>query len=147
MFSFIKRNVKFVVTIGISVIIIAGLTTALIITNAGRGGGRERSRERVQAQVELTEEQIAERVENARERLAQKLADGTITQEEYDERLAAIESGECSVLDRNRDRGNRRGSRDGDTSPHRSERGMTDEQKADESEPGLYGEENPDATE
>jgi len=111
MLEFIKRNVKFVVTIGVSFLIIAGLTTALIVTNVGggRGHGRDHGREwsRETMQVEMTEEQIAQRTERARERLEQKLADGSITQEEYDERLAAIESGEYPVS--GRERGSRRG--------------------------------------
>ncbi|MCL2425852.1 MAG: hypothetical protein FWD05_05900 [Oscillospiraceae bacterium] len=127
--GFIKRNLKMVITTSVAVLVIAGLSTALVLTNlgsSGRGGSRggramatsytQRSEERSErsertsrgcgeedcergnragrSRVELTEEQIAERAENARERLAQKLADDEITQEEYEERLAAIEAGD-----------------------------------------------------
>ena len=136
--DFIKRNVKFVVTIGVSFLIIAGLTTALIVTNVG-GGGRDRNRDRDRSRdsirMELTEEQIAERTENARERLEQRLAEGRITQEEFNERSAAIESGEYPAFERNRSRDHRRDrDRDGTRSSNRSERGMTDEMKADKAE-------------
>ena len=43
---------------------------------------------------ELTEEEKAARVEKAKAKLAEKLAEGKITQEEYDEALAKIESGD-----------------------------------------------------
>ena len=129
MLNFIKRNAKFVVTIGVSVLVIAGLSTALILTNIGHGGrsrDRDRGSERISVSREdrsenpevrgayeaaenrtrrndrreraerepLTEEQIAERVESIREKLAQRLEDEKITQEEYDEKIAALESGE-----------------------------------------------------
>jgi hypothetical protein len=122
MINFLKRNIKAVIITGVSVFIIAGLSTALIMTTAasGRGGSRNGSRdggrERNHARIELTEEQIAEReeqraqrlaerLENARERLEQKLADGSITQEEYNEKLATLDSGEYPFS-----RGDRRGS-------------------------------------
>ena len=98
MLNFLKRNVKFVVIIGVSVLVIGGLSTALFVTNIasagerGRDGGRDRDRGSIR--MELTEEQIAERAEHMRERLTQRLEDGRITQEQYDERIAAIESGE-----------------------------------------------------
>ncbi len=43
---------------------------------------------------ELTEEEKAARAEKAKARLAEKLAEGKITQEEYDEKLAKIEAGD-----------------------------------------------------
>lgn len=127
--GFIKRNMRMVITISVAVLVIAGLSTALVVTNAGssgRGGSRsgramaathsergehrsersdrasrgcgdedcERGNRSSHSRVELTEEQIAERAEIARERLAQKLADDEITQDEYEERLAAIEVGD-----------------------------------------------------
>ena len=105
MINFFKRNIKVVIITGISVFVIAGLSTALVMTNVASARGRDGGRERNRVRVELTEEQIAEReeeraqrhaqrLENARERLEQKLADGSITQEEYDEKLTALESGE-----------------------------------------------------
>jgi len=113
MLNFIKNNVKFVVAIGVSFVIIAGLTTALIVTNVGGGRGQSRDRNRDQIRVELTEEQIAERAENARERmeqrLQQRLEDGRITEEEYNESRAAIESGEYPAFERSRERGNKHG--------------------------------------
>jgi len=122
MLDFIKRNVKFVITLGVSVVLVAGLTTALIVTNTGSASAR--GRDRNNARVELTEEQIAERAENARARLEQKLADGDITQEQYDEKLAAIESGDF------RGSGNRgqRGSRGDRSSRHEN---LTDEEIAE----------------
>jgi len=117
MLGFIKRNVKFVVTIGVSALIIAGLTTALIVTNVGQGSAAYRERvsaeRNVERNVELTEEQLAERVERVRERLERRLTDGEITQEEYDERVAALESGEWMPTERG-GRGRRTdGGRDG----------------------------------
>ncbi len=49
--------------------------------------------ERVQ-KPELTEEQKAEMVENAKAKLDEKLASGELTQEQYDEIIAKIESGD-----------------------------------------------------
>jgi uncharacterized membrane protein len=72
--------------------------------------------------VELTEEQIAERVENARERLQQRLNDGRITQEEFNDRIAAIDSGEYPSSDRSRRGGSR------ERSGERTE--LTEEQRA-----------------
>ena len=126
MLSFIKRNLKFVIVIAVSFVIIAGLSTALILTNVGTGHARGRDRDRGSSRierverVELTEEQIAERLESRRERLEQRLADGRITQEEYDERIAAIESGEYVPGSRggggsgsgSRSRGNKGGDRE-----------------------------------
>jgi len=111
--NFIKKNVKLVITMGISLMLIAGLTTALVLTNVTTGHARDRDRTRSSARMELTEEQIAERMENRRERLQQRLVDGSITQEEYDSRIAAIESGERVSSGRSRsadgeDRGERR---------------------------------------
>ena len=121
MVNFLKRNVKFVVVIGVSVLVIAGLSTALLVNNVAMAGGRGRDRDRGAARMELTEEQIAERAEHMRERLDQRLADGRITQEDYDERLAAIESGEFPMSGRrSRDRGEGR---------ERPE--LTEEQKAE----------------
>lgn len=42
----------------------------------------------------LTEEELAERLDEMKARLAEKLADGDITQEQYDEILAKLEAGE-----------------------------------------------------
>jgi len=139
--EFIKRNVKFVVTIGVSFLIIAGLTTALIVTNVGggrghgRGHGRDHGmdRSRETMQVELTEEQIAQRAGSARERLEQRLADGRITQEEFDERVAAIESGEYPAS--SKDRGSRHGERSGrNDRSDKSERSSNKDFSADKAE-------------
>ena len=46
----------------------------------------------------LTEEQQAEKLAAAKEHLAQQLTDGTITQEQYDQCIAAIENGELPKL-------------------------------------------------
>jgi len=120
MLNFIKGNVKFVVTVGVSFLIIAGLTTALILTNVGpRGAGRNRASA---ARIELTEEQVAQRAEEARARLQQRVTDGSITQEEYESRLAAIESGEF------------RGSRGSRSEGSRSERNASGEQRTPRSE-------------
>jgi len=109
MLGFIRRNAKLAIVTGVSLLLIAGLTTALIFTNVGTGSAR--GRDRGTSRIELTEEQIAERIaeriEIRRERLEQRLADGSITQEYYDEKIAAIESGEYPAGDRvrgNRDR-------------------------------------------
>jgi len=134
--DFIKRNVKFVVTIGVSLLIVAGLTTALIVTNTGYASAgnrdRSRSRDRDHVRVEMTEEQIEQRLDHARERLAQKLADGRITQEEHDERLAAIESGEYQPS--GRDRGSRRGDRTRDSERDPSEEKSNRSSRADKNE-------------
>jgi len=95
MLNFLKRNAKFVVTLGVSLLIVAGLSTALIVTNVGSASARGRDRDR--ERPVLTEEQIAERVESIRERLEQRLADERITQEEFDEKIAALESGEYPI--------------------------------------------------
>jgi len=134
MLNFIKRNAKFVVVISVSFLIIAGLSTALIVTNIGSGGrGRNRDRdpERIaysqeqraeRAEVRgayvandqtergsrrnksecrpLTDEQIAERTEKIIEKLDRKLADGEITQAQYDEKLEIIENGEYPFFER-----------------------------------------------
>ena len=117
--NFLKRNIKVVIITGISVFVIAGLSTALVMTNVASARGRDGSRERNRVRIELTEEQIAEREEqraerhterlaNARERLDEKFADGSITQEEYNEKLAALESGENPFSSRDRrGRGNK----------------------------------------
>ena len=109
MINFLKRNIKAVIITGISVFVIAGLSTALVVTNvaSASGRGRDGSRERNRVRVELTEEQIAERLENARERLQQRLDDGRITQEEFNEMSAAIDSGEYPFAGRNRRGGSR----------------------------------------
>jgi len=139
MLNFIKRNLKLVIITAVSFVLIAGLTTALIITNTGTGQarGRDRDRERRSAHVELTqeqiaeraerrsertegrsersertpltEEQIAERAEKLREKLAQELADGNITQAEYNEKIEAIENGEFRGFGRSR--GNKSGNK------------------------------------
>ena len=120
--NFLKRNVKLVVVTSVAFFIIAGLSTALITTNVAQAHGRDRDRgrDRSAVRMELTEEQIAERAANARERLEQRLADGRITQEEFDERNAAIESGDFSRSRRSRDNGEAR---------ERTE--LTEEQKAE----------------
>lgn len=43
---------------------------------------------------ELTDEEKAERLEDMKAKLSEKLEAGEITQEQYDERIAAIESGD-----------------------------------------------------
>jgi len=123
MLNFLKRNVKFVVIIGVSVLVIGGLSTALLVTNVASASdrGHDRSRDRGSIRMELTEEQIAERAEQMRERLEQRLADGRITQEQYDERIAAIENGEF--------RGSGRRSRGSGEERERAE--LTEEQKAE----------------
>ena len=128
MLNFLKRNVKFVIIIGVSALVVAGLSTALLVTNVAsasdRGRDRDPGRDRGSVRMELTEEQVAERIEHMRERLAQRLADGRITQEEYDERIAAIESGEFPVSGRRS-----RGSGEGRVRGERTE--LTEEQKAE----------------
>ena len=100
MTDFIKRNAKIVLISGISLFLIAVLTAALIVTNIGTvsARGRDKDRDRGSVRMELTEEERAERAaarrEHLEQRLEQRLADGSITQEEYDEYMAAIESGE-----------------------------------------------------
>jgi len=125
MLNFLKRNVKFVVVIGVSVLVVAGLSTALIVNNVAAAGhsGRDRGRDRDRgsARMELTEEQIAERVEHMKERLEQRLADERITQEQFDERMAAIESGDFQMSGR-RSRGN---------GERRERVELTEEQKAE----------------
>ena len=130
MLNFIKRNLKFVIVVGVSFLLIVGLTTALILTNVGTGHarGRDRDRDRNHVRVELTQEQIAERVESRRERLEQRLADGRITQEEYDARIAAIESGEYPAGDRVRS-GSRSRSENGEGRSERTP--LTEEQIAE----------------
>ena len=115
MLDFIKRNMKVVIITGVSVFVIAALSTALLVTNVASASGRgrdhdkEHSRERRHVRMELTEEQIAERAENARERLAQRLADGKITQEEYDEKITALENGEFPLHGRSKRGGRNKG--------------------------------------
>jgi len=111
--EFIKRNVKTIIISGVSLFIIAGLCVALIATNVGTANARGRDRsggrnsERVHTRVELTEEQIAERIAERIQRLEQRLEDGKITQEEYDEKMAILESGEYLASDKLRT-GNKR---------------------------------------
>ena len=124
MLGFLKRNIKNIIVIGVTVLIIGGGAAAFLATDVALAGDRGRSRDRGSVRAELTEEQIAERVENMRERLAQRLADGRITQEEYDERIAAIESGDFQMSGRrSRDRG------EGRVRGERAE--LTEEQKAE----------------
>ncbi|MCL2821186.1 MAG: hypothetical protein FWD38_10275 [Oscillospiraceae bacterium] len=59
---------------------------------AGRANKAER--------LPLTDEQIAEKTEKLLDKLEQKLADGKITQEEYDEKLIKIENGEFNQFER-----------------------------------------------
>ena len=59
----------------------------------------------IRARAELTEEQKAEMLEKMKEKLASQLSDGAITQEEYDEAIAAIESGEMPKIGERCDRG------------------------------------------
>jgi len=138
MINFLKRNVKLTVVTGIALLIIAGLTTALVVTNTGPSRDRTRpgrnvamaadrgerdpsmaadrgdkaEREPRGERTPLTEEERAERhaerLALARDRLDQKLADGSITQEQYDEALERLENNEFP-------RGGRggRGSREG----------------------------------
>ena len=129
MLGFIKRNAKVVIISGVSFLLVAGLTVALVITNIGpvyaRAQGRDRDRDRGSVRVELTEEQIAERAAIHRERLEQRLADGRITQEEFDERIAAIESGEYTARSRS---GGRSRDRNAEREP------LTEEQIAERTE-------------
>ena len=80
--------------------------------------------ERIQKAPELTEEQKAEISEKVKAELAEKLEAGTITQEEYDEYIAKLDSGEFPVGIRGR--GNGFG---GMEKPEASE--LTEEQKAE----------------
>ena len=122
--SFFKRNIKVVIITGVSVFVIAGLSTALIMTNVASARGRDGSRERNRVRAELTEEQIAQRLDNARQRLQQRLDDERITQEEFNEMNAAIDSGEYPFSGRsNRSSGSR------ERSTERAE--LTDEQRAE----------------
>ncbi|MEA4832087.1 MAG: hypothetical protein VB118_05670 [Oscillospiraceae bacterium] len=50
------------------------------------------------AKSELTDEQKAEMIAKAKERLAQSLADGKITQEQYDKAITAIDNGKLPFL-------------------------------------------------
>ncbi|MCL2663710.1 MAG: SHOCT domain-containing protein [Oscillospiraceae bacterium] len=118
---FLKRNIKVVIITGISVFVIAGLSTALIVTNVASARGRDGGRDRNRVRVELTEEQIAEREEHARERLQQRLDDGRITQDEFNERIAAIDSGEYQFSGRS--------GRSRDRNVERAE--LTDDQRAE----------------
>lgn len=81
-----------VIAITVAAVLVIGSAT-VIATEKKRPQGRF-SRQ----QIELTEEQKAERKaktqEKAKEMLAKQLEEGKITQEEYDEKLAKIESGE-----------------------------------------------------
>jgi len=45
MLNFIKRNAKFVIVLGVSFLLIAGLTAALNVTNVGTGQERGRDRD------------------------------------------------------------------------------------------------------
>ena len=135
MLNFIKRNIKLVIVTGVSFVLIAGLTTALIITNVGTGQARGRDRDRSSARV-MTQEQIEERIQSRRERLDQRLADGSITQDEYDTRLAALEGGvhygrasDFSARD-----GMRRGSNDGSRERGSERMPLTEEQLAEKLE-------------
>jgi len=114
MLDFFKRNIKFVAVIGVSVLVIGGLSAALLVTNIASASdrGRERNRDRShQIRVELTEEQRADRIEQAKEKLEQRLADEKITQEEFDEKMAALESGEYPANSRNKRGGGNKGHR------------------------------------
>ena len=108
--NFLKKNLKVVVVSAVALVLVGGMTAALLVTNVGinRGGERTRrgvamaaersesgsSERRTRERAELTEEQIEQRTAEAREKLAQRLADGTITQEEYNEKIEMIENGE-----------------------------------------------------
>jgi len=71
------------------------LTDEQIAERAERAEQRVQSRNSERAErADMTEEQLAERKTKAVERLRLKLAANTITQEEFDEKIAAIESGE-----------------------------------------------------
>ena len=148
MVDFLRRNAKFVIVITAAFVIIAGLSTALILTNTGHGRrGRDadtkpdrimlidelRAENREQSEIKylnvtgrdertdktersnrgsrgdrvaktervpLTEEQIAEKTERILEKLEQKLANGEITQDEYNEKLERIENGDFRLHDR-----------------------------------------------
>ena len=119
MINFIKRNAKTVIISAVSISLIVVLATALIITNVGTGSarGRDRGSDRVReraARHELTEEQLAEYLEQKKEqlldRLEQRFENGAISQEEYEEKLAAIENGVFPLRTRGGEgRGNRSG--------------------------------------
>ena len=63
------------------------------VENTSADGSRQNCKGKG-SKPELTEEEKAARAEKAKEKLAARLADGKITQEEYDAELARIESGD-----------------------------------------------------
>ena len=121
MANFFKKNLKVIVISGVSVFLIAGLSVTLLMTGVASAGSRNRDknrdgeRSRHHVRIELTEEQIAEKIEQVRERLEQKLADEKITQEEFDDKIEALENGEFERHGRNGRRGGR--TRDRDKTP------------------------------
>ncbi|MDD6564286.1 MAG: hypothetical protein PUF08_04315 [Clostridiales bacterium] len=58
------------------------------------GRGFDKMNGQMPEKPELTDEQKAQLLEDMKAKLAEKLEAGEITQEEYDERIAAIESGD-----------------------------------------------------
>jgi len=99
MIDFLKRNVKTVVISSVALVIIAGLSTALVLTNIGHGN-RGKDRDRRPDRIMLMHDQRVEKSERVFDRLEQKLADGAITQEEYNEKLEKIENSEYRVSGR-----------------------------------------------
>ncbi|MCL1787765.1 MAG: SHOCT domain-containing protein [Defluviitaleaceae bacterium] len=87
--KFCKKNIMMFAIMGALVIVIGGLTTTLVAMGGSRGSKSHRSQ-----RTEMTYEQRAERQQQAQARVAQRFADGEITQEEYEQMVAAIEAGQ-----------------------------------------------------
>ena len=104
-----KKNIIMAAVIAGLVVVIGGLSTTLVVMGNTRGGKGCRSQ-----RTEMTYEQRAERQQQAQARVAQRFADGEITQEAYEEMMAAIEAGERIASGRNRrSRSLHRGERSG----------------------------------
>lgn len=92
------KNKPFIVWVGI-----LGLWTAFAYTLASQVSATSISltstTEPVHFQIrEFTEEEKAERLEQMKSKLAQQLADGMITQEQYDEMITAFENWDFSMM-------------------------------------------------
>ena len=70
----------------------------------GKGFGKMNGQ--IPEKTELTEEEKAQMLEDMKAKLAEKLEEGKITQEQYDEKIAAIESGDFKPMGRGFDKMN-----------------------------------------